>query len=460
MRERQSAPRSERKSKPTGTPGGPLESAFAARKGALALLAGVQRDRLTLAELTGTTGPLDGLAPPDRARAQRLAVTTLRNIGRADAVISGYVDKMPQAAALNVLRLATVEMLVEGEAPHGVVDTAVTMMRNARQSRKMAGLANAVLRKIATEGPATWAERPVPTLPKWLRRRIVHIYDEETVQRIEAAHLAGAPLDVTPKDPSKAETIAESLGGRVLPTGSIRIENAGQVSALPGYEAGDWWVQDAAAALPVRLLSPQKGERILDLCAAPGGKTMQLAAAGAEVTALDLSAPRMARVQENLARTNLDANCVVADALNWEAPASFDAILLDAPCSATGTIRRHPDLPFARNGKELDKLFELQSQMIDRAVALLRPGGRMVFCTCSLLTEEGERQAKLAVERHELDVISPDLAALGGSPDWMRDGGGLRLRPDYWPDLGGMDGFFMIALRKPDRAMTADTPSS
>lgn len=442
-------PQPEQDAQPTRANARPNEGPLAARQGALALLAGVQRDRLTLAELTGNAGPLDGLSPPDRARAQRLALTTLRNTSRADAVISRYVEKMPQAAALNVLRLATVEMLVEGEAPHGVVDTAVSLMRGARQSRKMSGLANAVLRKVATEGQELWAELPVPSLPKWLRRRIVHIYDEETVQRIEAAHLAGAPLDVTPKDAAQTDSLASALGGQVLKTGSIRISAPGQVSNLPGFETGDWWVQDAAAALPVRILAPRKGERVLDLCAAPGGKTMQLAAAGAEVTALDLSGPRMARVEENLARTQLAVTSVVADAFTWEAPEPFDAVLLDAPCSATGTIRRHPDLPFARNGKELHSLFEVQSRMIDRAVEMLKPGGRLMFCTCSLLTEEGERQAKLAEERHGLEIIPPDTSALGISPDWLREGGGLRLRPDFWSDEGGMDGFFMILMRKP-----------
>ncbi len=422
---------------------------FAAREAALALLHGVTVDHLQLSELTRATGPLAGLSPSDKARGQRLAVTTLRNLSRADALIADYVEKMPPPAALNILRLAVVEMIVEGEAPHGVVDSSVSLMRRSRQSRRMAGLANAVLRRIATEGANRWSELTVPTLPKWLRRRIVHIYNEEIVQAIEAAHLAGAPLDLTLRDPAGQADWAEKLGATVLPTGSLRLARAGQVSGLEGYETGDWWVQDAGAALAVRLLDPQPGEAILDLCAAPGGKTMQLAAAGADVTALDINPARMSTVEENLTRTRLTATRAVADALTWEPPAPFDAILLDAPCSATGTIRRHPDLPFAKNGKDLDGLFQLQSDLIDRAVAALKPGGRLVFCTCSLLTEEGERQAKLAIERHQLTEIAPDPDALGIDRGWLRDGGGIRLRPDYWADLGGMDGFFMISLRKP-----------
>ncbi|MEM9581529.1 MAG: RsmB/NOP family class I SAM-dependent RNA methyltransferase [Pseudomonadota bacterium] len=425
-------------------------SAFAAREGALGLLSGVMEDRLQLSELTRGIGPLSGLAPADKARAQRLALSVLRNVSRADTVIARYVEKLPPTPALNVLRLAVVELLVEGEAPHGVVDSAVSLMRRNRQSRKMSGLANAVLRKVSTEGADFWSTLPVPTLPKWLRRRIVHIFNEEIVQSIEAAHLAGAPLDLTAKDRKNAAPLAQALGGEVLATGTVRIAQAGQVSTLEGFEKGEWWVQDAGAALAVKLLDPQPGEDILDFCAAPGGKTMQLAAAGATVTALDISPVRMKTVEENLTRTGLSADLVIADAMEWEAQHFYDAILLDAPCSATGTIRRHPDLPFAKNGKDLDQLFALQEAMIDRALIALKPGGRLVYCTCSLLTEEGERQAKTAIARHGLSEILPDPQALGIDPAWLHSNGGIRLRPDYFAQCGGMDGFFMISLRKPD----------
>lgn len=232
-----------------------------------------------------------------------------------------------------------------------------------------------------------------------------------------------------------------------MPTGSIRVYEAGQVSKLPGYAEGDWWVQDAAAALPVRLLAPMRGEHILDLCAAPGGKTLQLSAAGARVTAVDNSAHRIARVRENLARTGLSADVQVADARS--VTGTFDAILLDAPCSATGTIRRHPDLPFAKDGTEFAGLIALQSELIHHAWQRLRPGGRMVFCTCSLLPDEGEVQIDGALARHkDMAVEWPYDGLPGVDAAWRSSEGGLRLRPDYWADEGGMDGFYMALLRK------------
>ena len=259
---------------------------------------------------------------------------------------------------------------------------------------------------------------------------------------MEAAHFAGAPLDLTAKgDPNTLK-----VGGTLLPGGSVRLTEAGQVSALPGYDTGDWWVQDAAAAMPVRLLGDIKGLRALDLCAAPGGKTMQLAAAGAEVTAVDDSPARMQRVTENLARTGLRADCLTADALTIQG--QWDIVLLDAPCSATGTIRRHPDLPHAKDGSDFAALIDQQTRMIDHALTLLPPGGRLLDCTCSLLPDEGEVQVDEALARHPgLTVRPPEAPWI--APDWRTEEGGLRLRPDYWADRGGMDGFYIALLQKP-----------
>ena len=340
--------------------------------------------------------------------------------------------------------VGTVE-LCQGGAAHGVVNAMVELVATHKRLGHLKGLTNAVLRKIAADGPEAWEALRAPRLPKWLRGPLTEAWGPDAMTGIEAAHFAGAPLDLTAKrDP---ESLAAAVGGSVLPTGSVRVADAGQVTTMPGFAEGDWWVQDAAAALPVKILAPQKGEAVLDLCAAPGGKTMQLAAAGAQVTAVDNSKQRMQRVRENLARVHLPAKVVVVDARRFEG--TFDAILLDAPCSATGTIRRHPDLPHAKDGSEFGDLIELQSEMIDHAWSLLNPGGRLIFCTCSLLPDEGEVQVDEALERHaDMRVDRDALAVPGVDPAWTTQEGGLRLRPDYWPELGGMDGFYIACLRK------------
>ena len=405
-----------------------------ARRAACALILGVTDDRRTLAEQAEV---LEGLSPGERARAQRLALSVLRNLARVDAMLKPHLRKAPPADLRVLLRLAVLE-LCEGAPPHGVVNAAVALCRSGgRRTDGYAGLVNAVLRKVA-EDTARWATLPVPALPGWLRGRMMSAWGKVAVQRMEAAHLVGAPIDLSVKgDPA---ALAEELGAELLPTGSVRLPQGAQVTELPGYAEGRWWVQDAAAALAARALAAQPGERVLDLCAAPGGKTLQLAAAGADVTALDISEARLGRLRQNLTRCGLSARVVAADALLWAPDAPFDAILLDAPCSATGTIRRHPDLPFVKDAAGIKELVALQAALLDRALGWLRPGGRLVYATCSLLPEEGERQIEAAQARHGLRVVVPELP--GVDPAW-RGPAGLRLRPDYWPERGGMDGFFI-----------------
>ena len=414
-----------------------------ARRSAVYLLDMILGEERLMSELL-SAGALDKLPPDDRARAQRLAMDTLRGMERADRLLQKRLSKYPPLTVRNALRVGTVE-LCQGGAAHGVVNAMVELVATHKKLGHLKGLTNAVLRKIAAEGPEAWAALRAPRLPKWLRGPLTEAWGPDAMTGIEAAHFAGAPLDLTAKrDP---EGLAAAVGGTVLPTGSVRVADAGQVTTMPGFAEGDWWVQDAAAALPVKILAPQKGEAVLDLCAAPGGKTMQLAAAGAQVTAVDNSKQRMQRVRENLARVHLPAKVVVVDARRFEG--TFDAILLDAPCSATGTIRRHPDLPHAKDGSEFGDLIELQSEMIDHAWSLLNPGGRLIFCTCSLLPDEGEVQVDEALERHaDMSVDRDALAVPGVDPAWTTQEGGLRLRPDYWPELGGMDGFYIACLRK------------
>lgn len=414
-----------------------------ARRSAIYLLDQILGEGRLMSELLAS-GALDRLDPQDRARAQRLATQTLRGLERADRLLQKHLRKYPPLTIRNTLRLGTVE-LCQGEAAHGVVNSMVSIVSQSKRHGQLKGLVNAVLRKIADQGPAAWDTLRIPRLPKWLRVPLVTAWGAEAVAGMERAQFAGAAMDLSLK--SANDGLVAELGAEVLPTGSLRLREAGQVSTLPGFEEGAWWVQDAAAAIPVLCLDPQPGERVIDLCAAPGGKTLQLAAAGARVVAVDTSESRMGRVRENLTRTGLSAELRVGDAL--EQTGEYDAVLLDAPCSATGTIRRHPDLPFAKDGSEFMALFELQSRLLDHAWTLLRPGGRLVYCTCSLLPDEGEVQITDALERLSGAVVERKaLNKPGLDPDWITPEGGLRLRPDYWAELGGMDGFYIAVLRK------------
>jgi len=414
-----------------------------ARRSAIFLLDQIIGEGKLLPELIGA-GALARLDPADRARAQRLAMETLSGMERADRILQKHLQKYPPLTVRNALRVGTIE-LCAGEAAHGVVNSMVNIVSRHKRYGHLKGLVNAVLRKVADKGPEQWPTLRTPRLPKWLRGPLVEAWGGDSVLAMESAHFLGAPLDLSAR--ASAEDVAKSVGGTLLPTGSIRVSEAGQVSTLPGFTEGQWWVQDAAAAIPARILDVKRGEAVLDLCAAPGGKTLQLAAAGADVTAVDISEGRMERVKQNLVRTKLSAKTLVSDA--FEVAGQYDAILLDAPCSATGTIRRHPDLPFAKDGSEFGALIDLQARMLDHAVSLLKPDGRLVFCTCSLLPDEGEVQVEEALVRHP--YISVDRAALdhpGIDPSWITDEGGLRLRPDHWMDQGGMDGFYVACLRK------------
>lgn len=420
------------------------QTGLPARRTAHHLLMQITAEGRLMSELIAG-GALAPLPTEDRARAQRLATDALRGLDRADRMLKPYLKKAPPAHVMNALRLGVIE-LCTGAAAHGVVNAYVEIVSRNKRTQSMKGLTNAVLRKIAAEGPEGWESRPTPLTPGWLRQPLVAAWGRAAVTGMEAAHFAGAPLDLTPK--TDAEAVAKATGGTVLPTGSVRLMAQGQVSALPGYAAGDWWVQDAAAAIPVKTLGDVTGLKVVDLCAAPGSKALQLAAGGAEVTAVDLSERRMARVTDNLARAGLKAKTIVGDALAFT-QTGYDAILLDAPCSATGTIRRHPDLPYAKDGSEFGALIDQQEAMIDHALGLLKPRGRLVFCTCSLLPDEGEVQVEEALARHADLVVDPEALRLPGVDlDWITEEGGLRLRPDYWPDLGGMDGFYVAVLRK------------
>ncbi len=417
-----------------------------ARRVALGLISEVIENGKLLSELT--LGPnFMLLTPSQRARAQRLTTETLRALERVDRVLGKYLNKNPPLKVKNILRLATFELCAGGQA-HGVVNDAVSLVASEKKLNDFKGLVNAVLRKVSTSGPEQWILMRPARVPTWLRKPLKKVYGSHVMSAIEKVQSYIPPTDLTLKNPSQAEAYANSLGGELVLGQSVRLQKAGQISKLKGYHTGDWWVQDAAAAIPVRLLGELDGVLALDLCAAPGGKTLQLAASGAQVKAVDVSSIRVKRLEANLNRTGLWAEVLVMDARDVTEK-NFDVIVLDAPCSATGTLRRHPDLPFAKNGSDFNRLFNLQGQMLEHAVHLLKPRGRLVYCTCSLLPDEGEVQVeKLLSKRSDVNIDSSMFEHSFLDDSWLEDPLGIRLRPDYLSDHGGMDGFFISLLRK------------
>ena len=418
-----------------------MTDVHSARAAAVAILDQVLGEGITLSQALGDLPQLRALPSHGRARAQRLAVQAIRTLEPIERILAPRLRKSPPLHVMNIMRLATLELSM-GEAAYGVIHSAVAIARIGKRSQHLAGMVNAVLRALPS--PLV-LDGPAQMMPRWLRQPLVHAYGREAVSAMEAVHATAPPTDLTLREASHAKAIAAQ--GEVLPTGTVRLHGGGQISALDGYDLGAFWVQDAAAALAVPLLGDVSGRKVLDICAAPGGKTMQLAALGVQVTALDISGPRMARLEQNLARTGLAAQCIVQDALTYKSEILYDAILLDAPCSATGTLRRHPELPYLKDGSEIAGLVQLQAQLIDHALGLLAKGGRMVFATCSLLPQEGEDQLAAMLQRHtNLHIVPPQITGI--DPSWITPQGALRLRPDYWADKGGMDGFFMVCVQK------------
>lgn len=393
------------------------------------------------------------LAGPDRGFARALASTVLRRQGTLDAVIDPFIDKpLPKRAArvTDILRLVGAQSALMGVADHASVATAVDLAKSFRETEGYAGLVNAIARKITRTGKNAAEKAPERSdTPGWLWRSWERAYGPAVAKAIAVAHRQEPPLDLTLKRPDNAERLAEALGAEILPTGGLRLATVSNVTELPGFSAGEWWVQDAAASLPARLLGDVRGKRVFDLCAAPGGKTMQLAAAGARVTAVDVTGDRLKLVAENLRRVSLSAETIKADILRWSPSEKADAILLDAPCSATGTIRRHPDILYSKSETDIAELAVLQARMIDKAASLLKEGGVLVYATCSLQPEEGERQVEAALARHEELAREPVTAEeVGGLTQAVTRQGDLRTLPCFWGERGGMDGFFAARLRR------------
>ena len=430
---------------------------LAARRIAADILDGVLHRRIALDEQLSGKAAHPGIAalePRDRAFMRRLAATVLRRLGTLRHLLGNFLERgfpadAPRAETL--LLLGAAQILWLDVPDHAAVDLSVRLAQADRNAKHFPGLINAVLRRVAQNRAALAdASDFHRDTPDWLFKRWSENFGMVTARAIAQAHAHEPALDLTVKrDP---EMWAERLRGRVLPTGSVRTIAQGAVSLLPGFSEGAWWVQDAAASIPARLLGDVRGQRVADLCAAPGGKCAQLALAGAHVTAVDRSPPRLARLRENFARLGLTAEIAAADVLEWQAE-PFDAVLLDAPCSATGTIRRHPDVPWIKGESDIAALASLQARLLDRAVALTTPGGTLVYCVCSLEPEESEQQiAALLARENSLTRQPIDAGEIFGLREFVTDYGDLRTLPHYLPDpeprWGGIDGFYAARLQR------------
>jgi 16S rRNA (cytosine967-C5)-methyltransferase len=428
-----------------------MSSAPTARQVALDLIAGVLRRRRPLDDAIEDNSAMAELSVRDRAFARLLVATVLRRLGQIDALIGECLNTplAPRAALVHdILRLGIAQLQFLRTPPHAAVATSVDLA-HARGFLSHKGLVNAVLRRLSVEGQARVEKQDAARLntPQWLWDSWRRAYGDELAHAIATAHLKEAPLDLTLR--SQDEAWCEKLGATRLPTGSLRRAAGGSVTSLPGYAEGAWWIQDAAAALPVRLFNGISGQDVVDLCAAPGGKTAQLASAGARVTAVDRSGRRLDRLVANLNRLGMPVAAVAADALTWRPEEPVDAVLLDAPCTATGAIRRHPDVPHLKQPEDVARLAVVQENLLRAAVEMLRPGGTLVYCTCSLEPEEGpERVAALFRSGAPLERKPIAAAEIGAPADWLTGEGDLRTLPCHMPEYDGVDGFYAARLVK------------
>ncbi|MEP3304639.1 MAG: transcription antitermination factor NusB [Roseibium sp.] len=446
--------------KPSDFAGKPQTPGFAARKIAADLLGNVVHKRRPLdneLDLNSGHSGFRELAFNDRALVRAILGVCLRHRGEIAEIIDRLLDRpIPEKSGrvLDILHVGIAQMLFMEVPDRAAVSLAVENASADRRARPYKGLVNGVLRRLGREREALTSDldRAALNTPEWLLESWTQSYGAETAKAIATAHQSEAALDLTIKDGSAAAW-AEKLGGTVVGAGSVRLVKKGAVDKLEGFEDGAWWVQDAAAALPAKLLGDLTGKRVAGLCAAPGGKTAQLAAAGAEVTAVDISKGRLKRVSENLARLKLSAEVVTSDIREWEPEAPFDAILLDAPCSATGTIRRHPDVPWLKQLYDVETLSKIQGELLRRVIGWLKPGGVLVYCTCSLEKAEGEDQiAGVLAERDGIELIPVTADEIGGLTASVTEEGYLRTLPcqpvTKTGDETGLDGFFAARIKR------------
>lgn len=427
-----------------------MQPSKAPRAVALDLLSLVLDRRRPFDEALAQHADMPRMEPRDRAFVRLSVATVLRRLGQIDEMIARRLERpLPDKAAnvQHILRIGVAQLIFMKAPPHAAVSEAVKLAEKRAPSFK--GLVNAVLRRISVEGHDLVAAQDAGRLntPDFLWDSWVAAYGEATARAIGEANMTEAALDLTVHaDP---EAWAERLEARALPTGTLRRPAGGFVAELPGFAEGAWWVQDLAASLPAKILGDVAGLRIVDLCAAPGGKTLQLAAAGARVTAVDLSPKRLEKLAANLARIGLSAETAAADAGVFDADEPFDVVLLDAPCSATGTIRRHPDIPRLKTPNDVARLTETQARLLGRATELVKPGGLLIYCTCSIERVESEAQVDLLLESDDRFERVPIRAEeIGGMAEILNDRGEIRSLPCHLQDLGGIDGFFVARLRR------------
>jgi 16S rRNA (cytosine967-C5)-methyltransferase len=421
------------------------------RRVALDILSAVLHHSRPLDEVLAVHRALPRLEPRDRAFARMLVGTVLRRLGQIDTLIGETLDRPlrpGQGRVREALRIGVAQLLFLDVADHAAVSTTVNLMTG--KQRQQRGLVNAVLRRLAAGGRDMVAAQDAPRLntPNWLWESWIAAYGEETTRAIAEAHLAEPPLDITVRaDPAHW---ADRLDAEMLPTGSLRLQRPrGEIGKLPGYADGAWWVQDMAAALPARLFGEVRSRRVVDLCAAPGGKTAQLVAAGAEVVAVDRSEKRLAQLSRNLQRLGLGAATIAADVVEWSPPEPAEFVLLDAPCTATGTLRRHPDIAQLKRPEDVDTLTEVQAAMLAHAVDMLAPGGVLVYAVCSLQAEEGPAQIDRLLESGAPVTRRPiEATEIGGLRQAITRAGDLRTLPCYLAAKGGMDGFYACRLVK------------
>ena len=429
---------------PTETPT-ETSDGLAAREAALALVAAALDHRGGLEEAMDRA-PFDRLELRDRALARMIAMTLLRRLGSIDRLLNPRLRKPPPEPVLMLLRLGVVQAFYMDTPSFAAVDTTVRLAERDKGTLPFKGLINAVLRGLL-RGRALEDDDPETLAPGWIFTRWSAAYGPDEARGIAAKIVEEPATDLSLRDGADAAELIVALEAEALPGGSLRVRHRGDVAAWSGYGEGRWWVQDAAAAIPARLLAAKPGETALDICAAPGGKTLQLAASGARVTAVDRSAPRLRRLTQALERTGLTAEIVTADIAKWNDPRRFDAVLLDAPCSATGTFRRHPDVLWGSRPGDIAKLAGVQARLLDAAAARVEPGGRLVYCVCSLEPEEGEAQIEAFLGRHPEFTLSPVTAGEGGAPQAsVTPTGLLRVLPHHRE--GGLDGFFAARLTR------------